>query len=103
MSRLYETDSEEKLKCTDKIYTSTTFPPPKRWDDSVNELCTITWDTEIDLNSLPTFTNPLGKVYHRLEFEVEMVCAGGSLDFPVYHDGKRQGSKNVVVNYEARS
>jgi hypothetical protein len=50
-----------------------------------------------------TYTNCLGKVYHVLDFEVEMSCTGGSLDFAVYHDGKRQGSKHVVVDYETRS
>jgi hypothetical protein len=66
-------------------------------------LCTIKWDTEIVVSALPTYTNCLGKVYHVLDFEVEMSCTGGSLDFAVYHDGKRQGSKHVVVDYETRS
>lgn len=72
-------------------------------DASVKELCRIRWDAGIDFPSLPTYTNPLGKVYYELEYEVEMSCVAGSLDFAVYHNGKRQGSKHVVVDYETRS
>jgi hypothetical protein len=45
----------------------------------------------------------LGKLFYNLEYQVEMVCAGGSLDFAIYHNGKRQGSRNVVADYEVRS
>jgi hypothetical protein len=37
-----------------------------------------------------------------LEWEIEMTCVGGSLDFACYYNGKRQGSKNVVANYEIK-
>ena len=69
----------------------------------MNNLCTITWDTAIDVTSLPTFTNSLGKVFYQLQYEVEMTCTGASLDFAVYYKGKRQGSKHVVVDFETRS
>jgi hypothetical protein len=77
---------------------------PGRWEDGgVEELCTIKWDAKLDVSSLPTFTNRLGRVFYQLNYKIVMTCAGGSLDFAVYHDGKRQGSKNVVVEYESRS
>jgi hypothetical protein len=78
-------------------------PPPQRWHVSVEKLCEIRWDTDIDITTLPTFTNEIGKVFYELNFEVEMTCVAGSLDFAVYHKGKRQGSKHVVVDYETRS
>ncbi len=65
----------------------------------MKKLCSIKWDTDIDIPSLPTFTNPLGKVYYQLDWEIEMTCEAGSLDFAVYHNGKRQGSKHVMVDY----
>lgn len=99
---LYAPEDAFKTKITETIYTSTHSPPPKRRKDGVQELCTIEWDTEMDISSLPTYTNPLGKVYYVLGFEVEMVCAGGSLDFAVYHNGKRQGSRNITADSEPK-
>jgi hypothetical protein len=61
------------------------------------------WEAEIDVGTLPTFTNSLGKVFHTLNFEVEMESTGGSLGFAVYHNGKRQGSKHVEVDYETQA
>jgi hypothetical protein len=101
---LFETDQASKLVLEDMIYTSSaSSPPATRRDPSVRELCKIRWDTEIDLSSLPTYTNTLGQVFYNLEREVEMTNSGGSVDFTVYHDGKRQGSKHVVVDYESRT
>lgn len=89
---------------TETILTSTASPPPKRVNADVKELCTIRWDTKVDVSSLPIFINSIGTIYHKLQFEVEMACnSGGSLDFAVYHDGKRQCSKHVIVDYETRS
>jgi uncharacterized protein YlaN (UPF0358 family) len=101
---LYGTE-EDTTDCTPSttIYSCATSPPTKRKDASVQKLCNIQWDTDIDIPSLPTYTNPLGKVFYELSFEVEMTCMAGSLDFAVYHDGKRQGSRHVVVDYETRS
>ena len=53
----------------------------------------------VDIQSLPTRTNSLGQVYHKLDYEVEMTCSGSSIDFAVIYDGKRQGSRNVAVDY----
>jgi len=103
ISRLYKADEASNIRCTETIYTSTSNPSPKRWEDNVEELCTIKWETKIDISSLPTFTNCLGKVFYELLADVEMTCTGGSLDFAIYHDGKRQGSKNMAVDYETRS
>ena len=102
-TRLYAPEDASTTKITETIYTSTSSPAPKRYGDNVATLCTIEWDAKLDISSLPTFTNSQGKVFYELKFEVEMVCAGGSLDFSIYHNGKRQGSKNVVAEYEVRS
>ena len=60
----------------------------------------IRWEAEIDTSTLPIFTNRLGKVFHTVDCEAEMTCTGGSVDFAIYHGGKRQGSKSVVVDFE---
>lgn len=52
------------------------------------------------LESLPTYTNAIGKVYHVLQYTVEMTCEDGTVDFAVYHDGKRVGAQNVEVEFD---
>jgi hypothetical protein len=102
-TRLYALEDASKTKITEAIYTSTRSSAPERQGDGVKKLCTIEWDAKVDISSLPTFTNSLGKLFYNLEYQVEMVCAGGLLDFAIYHNGKRQGSRNVVADYEVRS
>ncbi|KAL2132597.1 hypothetical protein VTI74DRAFT_3620 [Chaetomium olivicolor] len=79
------------------IYTTTKKPPPKRSDSRIQELRAVDWDDSIAVTSMPTLINPLGKVFYELSFEVEITYAGGSLDSTT---GKRQGSKNVVVDFK---
>ncbi|KAK4146080.1 uncharacterized protein C8A04DRAFT_35346 [Dichotomopilus funicola] len=90
-----------KMKYT-TIYSTSVSSPPKRWNRTMEKLCKIKWETSINIQSLPTFTNSDGKVYHELEYEVEMTCVAGSVDFAVYHEGERQGSRNVEIDYENR-
>ncbi|KAK2006639.1 actin-like ATPase domain-containing protein [Colletotrichum eremochloae] len=80
---------------TERLYYSASWPTPGRKDSTVKHLCTIIWNKKVDFESLPTFTNPAGKVYYRLSYDIEMTCDGTSLDFTVFHDGKRVAAKNV--------
>ncbi|CAG7557355.1 unnamed protein product [Fusarium equiseti] len=82
-----------------EIYTCTEFPPPKTLGPTVKKLCDIQWTRDINIESLPTYTNPLGKVFHNLSFEVEMTCEDGIVDFTVYFEGKRVGAHNVEVQF----
>ena len=63
------------------------------------EFCEIKWETSIDFARLPIYKNSLGRVYSELRFDLEMTCSAGSVDFAVYHEGKRVGSKNVSVEF----
>ncbi|KAM0424774.1 hypothetical protein ACHAPT_010084 [Fusarium lateritium] len=81
------------------IHCSSASPPPSRADNSVRRLCQITWNRYISLESLPTYTNPIGKVYRELNFEVEMTCEDGTVDFAAYHKGERVGARNVEVDF----
>ena len=74
-------------------------PPPTRAGHSVFQFCVINWETSIDFSRLPTYKNSLGTVYSQLDFDIEMTCSAGSVDFAVYHEGKRVGSKNVSVDF----
>ncbi|KAK2136823.1 hypothetical protein NOF04DRAFT_1338816 [Fusarium oxysporum II5] len=65
---------------SETIYICSEFPPP-------------------NLESLPTWTNPLGKVYQKLSYAIEMTCEYGIVDFTVYYKGKRVGAHNVDVQF----
>ncbi|KAF9878266.1 hypothetical protein CkaCkLH20_04304 [Colletotrichum karsti] len=98
--RLYERPPNEILVA---LQYSTASPAPKRGDATVKRLCTIAWNKRIDFESLPTYTNPAGRVFYRLEWDMTMVCDGISLDFTIVHDGKRMAAKNVRVKFGASS
>ncbi|GJC92644.1 HSP70 family chaperone [Colletotrichum higginsianum] len=85
---------------TKELHFSAASPAPKRADSTTKRLCKITWNRKVNFDTLPTFTNSLGRVYHHLVFEIEMISDGTSLDFTIIHDGKRVGSKNVTVEFE---
>ncbi|KAG7438552.1 Heat shock 70 kDa protein 12B [Fusarium oxysporum f. sp. raphani] len=70
---------------SETIYICSEFPPPSLPDRP--------------LESLPTWTNPLGKVYQKLSYAIEMTCEYGIVDFTVYYKGKRVGAHNVDVQF----
>ena len=84
---------------TTKIYFSSTLPPPSRLDHTVQKLCNITWAQTIDIETLPTWTNPLGKVYRKLKYDIEMICDQGTVDFAIYFRGRHVGGRNVQVDF----
>ncbi|KAI1022675.1 hypothetical protein LB503_000738 [Fusarium chuoi] len=94
--RLY---SEKIGQISETIYICSELPPPDTSGPAVNELCEIRWTRNINLESLPTYTNPLGKVYHELIYDIEMTCEDGTVDFTVYYKGKRVGAHNVDVQF----
>ncbi|KAI7759511.1 hypothetical protein LZL87_011307 [Fusarium oxysporum] len=62
-------------------------------------LTSIHWTRNINLESLSTYTNPLGKVYHELNYGIEMTCEGEIVDFTVHYKDKRVGAHNVDVQF----
>ncbi|CAM1506717.1 Fc.00g063580.m01.CDS01 [Cosmosporella sp. VM-42] len=91
--------SEPIGKVQQKIYCSTQAPPPTRYDSTVRLLCTISFTQEFSMESLPTYTNEIGKIYHRLDFDIEMTCDQETVDFTIYHQDKRIGARNVEVEF----
>ncbi|KAM0564412.1 hypothetical protein ACHAPJ_000625 [Fusarium lateritium] len=91
--------SDKIGQISDTIYSCSTFPPPKTLDSTVKELCEIRFTRELSLEALPTYTNPLGKVYHQLDYDIEMTCEGGIVDFTVYFEGKHIGACNIEVEF----
>ena len=95
--RLFETPP---TSISQTIYMSRTSPASARCDKTVTKFCEIVWEIRIDFINLPLLKNSLGKVYTKVEYDTEMTCSGGSVDFAVYHNGKRVGSKNVSVEFQ---
>ncbi|KAF5638257.1 mitochondrial-type heat shock 70 [Fusarium tjaetaba] len=95
----YRLFSERISHVSETIYICSEPTPPETSGPAVNELCEIRWTRNINLESLPTYTNSLGKVYHRLSFDIEMTCEDGTVDFTVYYEGKRVGAHNVDVQF----
>ncbi|KAH7631213.1 hypothetical protein B0T09DRAFT_398856 [Sordaria sp. MPI-SDFR-AT-0083] len=74
----------------EEILQTNVFPPPTRWE------------TIIDPDALPKFTNRIGRVDGELLYRCEMTCSGESVGFAIYRDGKKEGSKSVKVDYNTR-
>ena len=101
MRKLYKADISEIPPPSTKIYLSFLSPPPSMRDDTVTKICSIKWAAPVDISSLPTFTNSIGKVYHVMLLEYRLNCSGASVDFAVYYNGKKQGAKNIVIDYDS--
>ncbi|KAH7170827.1 hypothetical protein EDB81DRAFT_909517 [Dactylonectria macrodidyma] len=83
-----------------EIYYSQSVPPPSRMDDNVHRLCTIKWNQKFQLDSLPTWTNNVGNVFHILSHEVVMTCDEGTVEFTINHAGKRIAGQNLRVEFD---
>jgi len=58
-------------------------------------------DWEVDDNAIiEHHTNQLGEVFQKLVFEVEATFSGSFIDFSIYHNGQKQGSKSVKVSFD---
>lgn len=79
------------------IYTSVDDIPSNRKDESVTKIAEITWNVEVDWDSLETFENDLEKSFKTLEYNVEMKRSAGATAFSIYHRGRKQASKDVAL------
>lgn len=81
------------------IWSSKASPPPSRKDASVTKHCDVKWNLKVDRAKLPVFINNEGQSFSQLDFATEMKCSGGSTEFVVLHNGRRQAAKNVKVEF----
>lgn len=85
---------------TEEIWFSPTSPPPSTKDPTVHRLCEIVWNKIVPFESLPTWTNSIGKVYRILNYNIEMACEDGTVEFIVNYEGKRVGGHHVEVEFD---
>ncbi|KAI8719009.1 hypothetical protein NCS52_00681200 [Fusarium sp. LHS14.1] len=96
----YRLLSESVGYIREEIHCSASYPAPSRNDHTVERMCQIKWNRHIRVESLPKYTNPIGEVYHELNYTVEMACEDGTVDFVVYHDGVQVGAQSVQVDFD---
>jgi len=85
-----------------RLYQSAAKKAPTRKTKEVERLCTITCFLETPYDKLPIFTNVRGEAFRKLSYDVEMRSTGALLEFTVYGNGKKQGQKNVEVQYDCQ-
>lgn len=74
--------------------------PPSRKTDQVKSMCSIESEIDIPFAKLKDWSNPKGKVLKRLDYDIEMVPSGASLEFNVYVEGRKMGASNVAVTFQ---
>ena len=82
-----------------KIYQCEDERAPHRRIPSVTHLCTINCEVNMPFSSWPAMKSKSGERYRTLDYEVEMVPSGASVEFTVYIDGKKQGSENAAIKF----
>jgi hypothetical protein len=74
--------------------------PPTWHDDSVRDLCRISWERHVDLSKFSIWMNAEGKRFRKVAFEVEMISDGGSLQFAVLLQGEKIAAQDVQVLFD---
>ncbi|CAI7646846.1 hypothetical protein N7533_009950 [Penicillium manginii] len=93
--------SNFKGSFTDGLYQCASSNPPSRIDDTVKHLCGLKWMPDVDTSSLDDFTSADGKRELKvLNYELEMVPSGASMDFTFYINDRKQASHSVKAEYE---
>lgn len=72
---------------------------PLRKTSSVKHLCSITGEVGIPFSELKDRQTPSGKTLKVLEYDIEMVPSGASLEFNVYIEGRKMGESKVAVSF----
>ena len=84
---------------TVSLYQCEDEKAPSRKIKSVTKLCTIECELDVPFSSLPLSMNPSGEIYRKLNYNLEMVPSGASVEFSVYIDGRKQGGENVAIKF----
>lgn len=95
--KLHKSDPGRLFSTT--LYQCEDVTPPDRCIASVTKLCELSRTHDAPFSTWEDFTNPSGKKMKKLNFEIEMIPSGASLEFAVYVQGRRQGG-NTTVSYQ---
>jgi hypothetical protein len=73
--------------------------PSDRKGPSVKHLCTIDCTLDIPFAALAYYTGAQGGKLKKMEYEIEMIPSGATVEFVVYIDGRRQGGQNASIQF----
>jgi hypothetical protein len=64
----------------------------------VTPLCTIS--CPIQASMIVDWENGTGKPVKKLSYEIKMVPSGASVEFAIYIEGRKQGTKGAQVDFK---
>lgn len=96
--RLY-TEQEFNGTCSVKLYQCEDKTPPTRLTASVQTLGTLRCDLDVRYSALPDFASKTGMMMKRLDYEIELVPSGASVEFVLYVSGRKQGSESAKIRF----
>ncbi|KAL2213743.1 actin-like ATPase domain-containing protein [Sarocladium strictum] len=73
--------------------------PSQRQDHTVQRLCTIKWHTRDLEDPIPLWTNAVGEVFRRVDYDIRMTIDGGTVEFSVHVGDQEVGSQHVSVDF----
>jgi hypothetical protein len=73
--------------------------PPSRKTSSVRKLGTLRCNLDVQYTDLPDFASKKGVMIKKLNYEVELIPSGASVEFVLYVDGRKQGSESTKIRY----
>nr|POE77908.1 hypothetical protein CFP56_09551 [Quercus suber] len=82
------------------VFENDELIPPGRQTDKVRRLLTLSFRGNTSFDDLPTWTNPMGIVFRKLDFAVGMYSTGTSLKWRVTVDGVVQGEQDVRIQHD---
>lgn len=90
---------ENRGKLSISIYQCDEDKPPDRRNSSVVKFCVVRVDLGVDYEDLEDEITESGRFLKKLHYDVEMVPSGASIDFAVYHEGIKLGSKQASIDF----
>jgi len=79
------------------LYECEEIAPPSRQEPSVRKVGMICCNLAVEYSDLRNFKSKTGIAMKKLEYELELVPSGASIDFVVYVDGVKQPGKSAKV------
>jgi hypothetical protein len=80
------------------LYECVAKVPPTRHTSSVQKVGELSCDLTVKFSDLRNFKSKIGAATKRLEFEVELVPSGASVEFVVYVDRVKQQGKSTKIH-----
>jgi hypothetical protein len=86
--RFLSNPSEDVLQCDLER-------PPDKSNRLVTDFCQIKVDLKKSFEDLDDYDTPSGMRVKRIDFEIEMIPSGASVEFSVYYNGRKVGSSGM--------